>query len=153
MPRPLLVLLFTLLVPKLALACECITLQGPLIKPGSNGIVATAQVVDVRPPDYDGTGLIAAELEITEGFLNATAGTHLKVYTKWSEAACGYPSLQNGQELLVFTDYVEANDLTWPRLPVPNHVIGLCGTKVLDSPEGQKSLAEIREEMKQRRPR
>jgi hypothetical protein len=143
--RVLLVLIAALLVPHVASACDCIKLKGPIIRPGSKAIVATARVIRVGAADQ--SGLVSADIEIREAFLNTRVGRRVTVYTRWDEAACGYPHLRQGEDYLIITDYIEAKASMWRTLPTPNHTVGLCGgTKVLNTPEGQKMLAAIREE-------
>jgi hypothetical protein len=135
-----------LAVPTPASACRCTVSDGPLLRSGNKGIVATGRVIEVRPPDE--SGIISADIEITEPFLNARADTRVVVYTHAGEQiACGWPRLQQGEDYLLVTDYVAAKGSLWRSLPTPSQIIWLCGrTQVLNSPQGQKMLAAIREE-------
>jgi hypothetical protein len=140
--RVLLVLTLVLLAPHVASACECIGVQGPFLRPGDKGIVATGRVMNIRVGNS--TASAAADVEITEGFLNARSGTRITVYNAFG--TCAY-RLRQGEEYLFATEVVDHSGGLWGNNPAGSQAVTLCGrTKVLNSPEGQKMLAAIREE-------
>jgi hypothetical protein len=138
---------FVLASPRPASACECIGVQGPFLRPGDKGIVATGRVVNIRVGNS--TASPSADVEITEGFLNARSGTRITIYNAFGN--CAY-LLRQGEEYLFATEVVDHPGGIWVDNPPGSQAVTLCGrTKVLNSPEGQKMLAAIREERRRLR--
>lgn len=149
MPKLLFILSLALLTPNVSEACECIGVQGPFVQRGDKGIVAVARVVSVR--SGNSTQVPAADVEITEGFLNAKSGSRVTIYTAFGN--CAYP-LRNGEEYVLATDFVKAADGFWGNIPPRSQAVSTCGrTRMLNSPEGQRMLAAIREEVRRVRAR
>ena len=144
------ILCFTLfaVLPRPAVACDCVAL--PLKTPveldrSFKTLLPAGKVVGLRPVDKQ---VIAVEIEITEGFLNATPKTRMTVYTQVFGSSCYGYDFRIGREYLISTVLSESIDPTSEilahALPKGSHVVGLCMAFDLSFPFGQDRLKTLR---------
>jgi len=136
-------------IPRAASACECVATPFA-IRPESKAVLAIGTVREIRPVDPDGWYAKAVLVEISEGLRNADKVKTMTFYTSAQVSACGY-SFTAGRQYVIAATAVD--DLSSAEIPsgVPPHsqLINRCGaTRELDTPEGRKELADIREELK-----